>query len=145
MNDYFESEIKKIQKEILDLKTSAQKSAIVVPSVSKTVNIKLKLEIIDSGNPRASTSFLIETNSRALVFATLNQYFDDIYLNDHLWSPNTRKAKILISKISKLEYFVGVDFEGNEDDWVTIRGGGTVEMSRTLTVRCTDDFRMTEI
>lgn len=142
MDNYFDREIKQIKREILGLKQSQQKSAATVPTAVRTASISLDLEIIDSGDPRATAYFRIETNSRALVFATLDKYYDDITLNDHGWNPDTRKARLAVQKVSKLVYYVIITLIGTGQDYVTIRDGGKVTMSRNLTVRCTDNFTM---
>lgn len=144
MDNYFDSEIKRTNKEILNLKTSGQKSAVTVPVSKKTIDITVSLELMGSGNPRAYKSYRVETNSRALVFATLDKYFDDIMINDHRWNPDTRKARVYVVKVSKLVYYVNIMFIGDGNDYNVVSGGGTARMSRTLTVKCTDNFTMTE-
>lgn len=145
MDNYFDREIKHIKREILGLKQSQQKSAATVPTSVKTASISLDLEIIDSGDPRATIHYKVETPSRALVFATLDKYYDDITLNDHRWNPDTRVARLSVQKASKLVYYISITFIGTGQDYVTIRDGGKVTMSRNLTVRCTDTFTMTKV
>lgn len=145
MDNYFESEIERLKREILGLKKAQQKSAANVPTTAQSVSITQTLQLIDSGDPRATVHYKIETPSRALVFATLDKYYDDITLNDHRWNPDTRVARISVQKYSKLVYYISITYIGDGNDYITIRDGGTVTMTRTLTVRCTDTFTMTKV
>lgn len=145
MDNYFDNEIKNIKREIHGLKQSQQKSAANVPTSAQSVSITQTLKLIDSGDPRATVHYKVETPSRALVFATLDKYYDDIMLNDHRWNPDTRVARISVQKASKLVYYISITFIGDGNDYITIRDGGTVTMTRTMTVRCTDTFTMTKV
>lgn len=145
MRNYLDFEIRNIKNEILNLKTAMQKSAAVVPTAVQSAEVSLDLQLDGSGNPKNMAQFKIETNSRALVFATLNQYYDDIALNDHRWSPDTRRARVYVWKYSQLIYYVDIIFIGDGNDYNVVSGGGTATMARTLTVRCTDNFTFTRV
>ena len=145
MENYFDSEIKRLQREIKNLKTTGQKSAANVPIVTKTLSIELELKLGGSGNPRAHKDYVITTNSEALVMATLDKYFDDIYINDHQWNPDTRKSSVGVGYYDYCSYSVRVNFFGDGNDYIAVRDGRTLKMSRTLTISCTDDFNIREL
>lgn len=145
MENYFDSEIKNIEREIVNLTTSMQKSAIVAPTVVQTVQVTRSLQSGGSDKAFYNARFRVTTNTRALVMATLDSYFDDITLNDRVWVPDTRSAWLYVSKISRTVYYVNISFRGKDGDNTTISGGGSVQMTRTLTVRCTDEFTLEEL
>lgn len=144
MENYFDNEIKQIKREITNLKTSAQKSAGSLETKSASVSMEVELKIVGSGRPVANKMFDIESNTRDLAMITLDKYYDDIYANDHYSDPS-RSAKVFYSRTDPFTIRAIVAFVGSEDDWTTIQGGGTVKMSATMTVRCTNDFEISEV
>lgn len=146
MNNYFDSEINNLNREILFLKTSGQKSAATVRTMAQSVSITVQLRLQGSSRVGAQANFEVTADSEALVMATLDKYFDDITINDHGWGSRTRTTKILLYKPMENTTLINIAFEGDNQDVITIRDqGGTVEMSTTLTVRCTDNFTLERI
>lgn len=143
MENYFDTEIKRLKKEILQLKYGGQKSAQALSTVVKTESLTLDLALSGSDEVTAMAAWEVTTKSEALVSATLDKYYDDITINDH-WAPErsrSRKLHVFIS--SPTSFIIGITMRGDNSDVVSIRDqGGSVSMSATLTVRCIGEFTM---
>ena len=143
MDNYFDSEIKRLNDEITWLKTSGQRSALVIPTVSKTVTKQIKFEYLDSGYTFGGAYFTVTSEHYAVVMATLDQYYSDITLNDH-HSNNSRSAKIILYKPYPNTTSMTINCIGNQTDYNKVLNGETVTMTVKLTIRCTSNFTIEE-
>lgn len=141
MQDYFEQEIKQLEKETLFLKTSAQRSAAAVPIISKTITVDLPLElkgdIIYTCSGRVD--YVITPNGGSPIMATLNKYFDDI-TKATTSPPQTRQANVILGGRTDETIALTVTAQGDRNDVATLQGGGSVTLSYQLTIRAMNDF-----
>lgn len=142
MNNYFEREIRQLKKELLQLKTSSQKSAGLVPIISRTANVSIPLSL-NSIQTECSGEiiYLIEPNSDALIIPTLDKYYDDIMLNDRL-PYRTRKVSLALTVGTDGRYLLRITGRGDTNDVSSLVGGGSVNLNTILTVQCSDNFTM---
>lgn len=139
MNNYFDNEIKQLEKEILNLKTSAQKSAGVVPTTAKTINVTVNLALRSTFVCSGTANYLIRTNSNALVIVTLDKYYDDVYrAADYPYT--TRESYWVLGSYRDGSMSLLLTCFGTANDAQTIEQGGSVSMTVNITVRCTSDF-----
>lgn len=141
MQNYFENEITRMEKEILWLKTSAVKSGTVITSQVKTVDFNIPLDLVTPTNATGTVRYKITLDDNAIFNSSLNVYFDDI-VNAH---SDTRRRAIETCYLSENVYLIKVSAWGDSDDRDTLSGGGTVTISGKLTVTCTDDFTLEAI
>lgn len=150
MNDYFEKEILSLEQELRNLKTSAQRSAGVIESISKTVDISipLKIEYNDGGVAfaRGETTYQVVPDSDSLIMITLDLYNEDV---SKMWEPWQSTRTITLFKVKLDDGRVGIqidvegsqiDYDGKETDLEKLQRGQEVNVPIKLTVRSTDDF-----
>ena len=146
MQDYFESEILRTEQELTDLKTSQQKFAGEVPLVIKSINVSIGLSLDSSQTTaRGEQKFKITMSKPSMFVPTLAHYYDDVSKSED--SPRTtRYMYFMAGKIGDNQYLVRVIAYGTEwsagSDVETIKGGGSVTLTNTLTVQSTDDFTL---
>lgn len=146
MDNYLDREIKQMNREILALKTSAQKSAGIVPTVSQSFGVTLQLQI-ESTAPlicSGTAEYEITTESDALVMVTLDKYYDDI--TKVSGGPReTRSTYYDLSKFNNGKTSLLISAYGTDDDAAAIQGGGSVSISSQVTVRSTSSFTIERI
>lgn len=149
MQNYFDNELKTIERELIRLKTSQQKFAGEVPLVTKSINVDLPLSLNTTRTTaRGEKKLKIIVDKPSLFVATLAHYYDDVTKSAD--DPRTTRMMYhFVSKISNNQYLVDVvaygTQRGNNNDVQTLINGGSVVLSNTLTVTATDDFRLEEI
>lgn len=142
MEDYFEHEVKKIERELIRLKTSAKKSAGIVPTIAKTINLNIPLSL-DASRTSCSgnITYKISIDSVALIMPTLDWYYGNVIDNDH-FPYTTRRASIVSGRLSNGDYIVRVQARGTYQDAIDIAGGASISVQVNLTVRSSDIFTM---
>lgn len=142
MNDYFEQEVKMLEKELVRLKTSAQKSAGVVPTIAKSLNLNIPLALSGSpGDCSGTIACLIETDNDALIMPTLDWYYGNVIDNDH-FPYTTRGASVVYGEYPDGRKIIKVTARGTYQDALDIAGGASISVQVTLTVRCSDTFTL---
>lgn len=145
MQSYFESEIKRTEQELVDLKTAQQKFAGVVPTLSKYIDVSIPLSL-NSSQTTASGSkiYKITTSDDAIIVPTLSKYYDDV--TKYLWTPRaTRAMTMQFGRLSDGVYIILVQAfgtEGSGSDVSTLINGGSVTLTNRLTVQATNDFTL---
>lgn len=150
MDNYFDREIKNMEGELLTLKTSAQKSAIVAQTVDKTIPITVTLRNEGSATyptARAEKHYQINTTGDAIIIPTLDWYFQDITkAADTFYT--TRQLELFHVTLPNGKdglriYIYGTEnFAGSDGD--RVGQGQTVQVSFNLTIRSTADFTVEE-
>lgn len=138
MQNYFENELTRLEKEMTWLKTSTVKSGATITSQVKTIQYNIELELVSSTNANGSQRFILTLNDDAIFNSTLDKYYDDI-VNAQL---DTRRRVISSYWLSDNTYYISVYAWGDSNDIATLEGGGRVTISGNLTVTCTDDFTL---
>lgn len=146
MNNYFDREIKFIERELTYLKTSAQKSAADIGLYSQSVPVAVPLSLNSSQtNARGYKAFYIVADSDIMVCSTLDWYIDDIY---DYWRPyregTVRKAFIRSGFYNDRQIIV-VRVEGGISDIESLKSGTSVTVNLTLTVNGTNTFTLEAI
>lgn len=155
MNDYFNTELLYLNKEITRLKTSAQRSAALLVTTSQTVRIDANLELgtgIDVGGPQVAVktfNYEIVTESNAIITSTLDWYYADI---SQAWRqpPYVYARYIDMAEVVLPNGNAGIRLSiygtnvGVNNDAERVAGGQTVTVTVNLTVRCSDNFIIRE-
>lgn len=147
MENYFESEILRIEREILAIKTSQQKFAGEVPLVTKTGSVSINLSITSDIVPAAigQQAFRLTFQNTAFFVPTLAHYYDNANLSED-FPRTTRYMYFTIGKINSNQYIILVKAYGTQwtenSDAEVIRRGGSVTLTNTLTVQATDNFTL---
>ena len=138
MQEYFSREIKTLERELTALKTSMLKSAGVIETRVKTTTVNIPLArsgSIASGRVKIR----IIPSGEAMVFVTLDKYYDDISKSTGDYETRVRSTRLIETNEGLQAVISAV---GTLDDVITIAGGGTVSVSATVTIQCTCDFEM---
>lgn len=143
MQDYFDNEIKYLDKELTRLKTSMTKSSGSILTVVKSVNFSIQLESTGFLRPSGTTKFILHTDENALFHVTLDSYYDDVMKElDGIYS--TRQKYVLIANRFG-NIIIDIRGLGTRDDETTIQGGGSVTLTGTMTVQCTNEFTLEQV
>lgn len=140
MQQYFENEIKRLEKELTALKTSMVKSSSSIMTITKSINFSIDLVSSGGSRPSGTTKFVINTNGDALFSATLDSYYDDIMKELDGRYLTRQKYVVIANRFGDIR--IDVRGIGTRDDETTIRGGGSVTLTGTLTVQCTNEFTL---
>lgn len=148
MNEYFENEILRIEREILWLKTCAIQSSATVETVKKntTVNVPLSMNAPQT-SCRGSVSYVVTPDTNAIVMATLDWYHQDVTKE---WEIARTSRLIDIDetvlsngKIKLTISAIGTNYSTDgTDDLSKLKNGQSVSISAVLTVRATDNFTL---
>ena len=140
MQEYFETEIKRAEKEMVSLKTSMLKSSGSIMTISKSINFSIDLQSTGGSRPSGITKFVINTGSDALFQTSLDSYYDDVTQELNGRYLTRQKYIAVANRFGDIRIdVIGI---GTRDDETTIRGGGTVTLTGTLTVQCTNEFTL---
>lgn len=153
MNNYFEQEIKRLEREVLRLKTSGQKSAGVIEMVTQTIPVSIKLEVDPSVSvPSAAGQkyYKIINESNALVIPTLDWYYQDV---NNAWRGrlSVYSRYLDMSDVIYSDGYVGVRIRaigtnvGANNDGIRVANGETVMVDCNLTVISSDNFTIEEV
>ena len=144
MENYFDNEIKNMKRELTQLKTATQTSAVAVPTVSQSLSIPITLELANPYLAKGSAYVRVSASSDTILMATLDSYFDDITRATD-FPATTRKTYIIMDYKGNGETLIYIDFTGNASDRSTLSGGGSVTVTKQLTVRATEEFTLERI
>lgn len=148
MDNYFEREIMAMERELHQLKTAQQKSAVLVPTKSKSLSFSVSLHLNSySSGAYGSASFKVTTSNDCLIIPTLAKYYDNISLSEYI-PLKTRYMVITIGKLAQNSYLITLSARGTEganSDVTTLQNGGSVVLDNTITVQGTDDFTLEQI
>lgn len=148
MNNYFDRELKYLEKEVLRLKTTKQKSAGLIQLVTKTVPVEIKLEVdpsISAPSAVGQKYFKIINNGNALIIPTLDWYYEDV---NNAWRGRTN----VYSRYLDMEHVVyddgynGVRIRaigtnvGANNDGIKVANGETVIIKCNLQIVSSDNF-----
>ena len=145
MDNYFDREILQMERELLRLKTSQQKFAGSVPTVKKSIQISVPLALAGGGmTARGQIYCKIVPDSTALFYPTLAKYYDDVTLFPYV-EDRTRSFSMEMFQNGDDLYLeiraIGTNY-GQNNDVATLKNGGSVSLTNTITVVATDDFEM---
>jgi len=142
MQEYFERELKMMEKELTALKTSMRKSAGVIVTAQKEITLNVSLELNTAQTIcNGEKSVRIVTDNPALIIPTLDKYENNIYYDPTLATQDGWASVTLVVTPSGKE-LANVFVRGSDADTQTLKDGGTVVKTVKLTVRCSDDFYM---
>lgn len=143
MQDYFDNEIKYLDKELTRLKTSMTKSSGSILTVVKSVNFSIPLQSTGFLRPSGTTKFILHTDENALFHVTLDSYYDDVMKELDGRYLTRQKYPIIANRFGDIR--IDVRGLGTIDDEATIQGGGSVTLTGAMTVQCTNEFTLEQV
>lgn len=143
MQDYFDNEIKYLDKELTRLKTSMTKSSGSILTIVKSVNFSIPLQSTGFLRPSGTTKFILHTDENALFHVTLDSYYDDVMKELDGRYLTRQKYPIIANRFGDIR--IDVRGLGTIDDEATIQGGGSVTLTGTMTVQCTNEFTLEQV
>lgn len=138
MQNHFDSEIKYLEKELRWVKTAAVKSGAVVTSQVQSVAYSIPLTLVSPTNANGHQIYKLKVNENAIFVPSLDIYYDDI-ANAR---GDTRRRAILCYWLEENTYIIWVGAWGNASDRQTLQDGGSVTITGTLKLTCTDAFEL---
>lgn len=145
MNNYFDRELKQLERELTYLKTARQKSATAVGLISHSVNVSISLALNSSQTSATGYKAYAIDNGEydQLATATLDWYIDDVY---QYWKPtqladSLRKASIQMGIYNNHQTAI-VRITGSHNDIEALKNGESRIVNLTLTVTSTGDFTL---
>lgn len=144
MSNYFDNEIKQLDRELLDIKTSGQKSSSVVPTVAKTFKVDIDLKLTSLTDCSGLAEYKVITPTDSLMMVTLDKYYDDIS-QSAVYPRVTRETYWFRTQGSDGVDHVNIETIGTRADAETLAGGGTVTVTTEVTIRCTNNFTVERI
>lgn len=151
MNDYFEREFLILERELVRLKTAAQRSSGTVATVSKTIKVVIPLSLNSSGTScSGDITYRVIPETNSLVIATLDWYHENIQ-ND--WEiPRTSRAVALYeTQVDNGGLQLRVAAEGTQysstgtSDVQKLQNGQSVSIEVNLTILATNNFTIMEV
>jgi len=145
MQNYFDNELKNIERELTQLKTGMVKSAGVIESISKTVNISVPLELSGSGlTASGEKNYRVYIEKASIVLVTLDWYHEDVTKE---WEAQrtSRRARAYKMDFPNGDAGITLVISGKDDDVTQLKNGYSVSVAVKLTVTCTSDFSIEEI
>lgn len=138
MQEYFNIEMKRIQRELTALKTSSTKSSGSIMTISKSVSFQIPLESTGTLRPSGRVNFVFSSDRDALFSATLDSYYDDVSKEIEGRYLTRQKYIVIAKRFGKIR--IDVRGIGTRDDETTIRGGGSVTLTGVMTIKSTNEF-----
>jgi hypothetical protein len=140
MENYFDQELTRLEREITRLKTAKLKSAAVVETIAQTKSLYIPLALGSSGYSASGEKlYKIINDSDELILPTLDWHYGDI---SQYPQGSTRQAYCQLGRMSNGTILLKVGVRGDNNDVNTLRNGGSVSVSVVLTVRCTGPFSL---
>ena len=145
MENYFDSQLLSMKRELLALKQAKQKFAGSIPMVKQSVDVSIPLSLNSSQTSATGEKlFKITTTHDAILVPTLTTYYDDV--TKHGQTPNTTRYMLpMLGRLSSNVFLVRIDAfgtQGNDSDVTTLINGGSVTLTNKLTVIGTDEFTL---
>lgn len=143
MENYFSSEIAGVQKELTRLKTSMSKSAGVIQTVAKSLDVSVPLSLNSSRTTATgSVSYRVRPEKDAIIVSSLNWYSGNP-LVDHITPRTVRKVYIKETENNGNRIIrvgaIGTQF-GGDNDVQKLINGESVSITAKLTIRATCEF-----
>lgn len=148
MENYLSTEISQTEKELTRLKTTMSKSAGVIQTVAKTVNVSIPLSLNTSQTTATGrVEYQITPEKDAIIIYTLDWYSGDVLI-DHRIPRTVRSVYISDSEDSGKRilgvHAVGTQF-GSGNDVQRLINGESVNVTCVLTIRATCNFSVEAI
>lgn len=139
MENYFNNEITRIEKELTALKTAKAASSMSLELFTKSVDISIPLHLSDYRTATGAVAYAVNSDDNIIIWPTLDWYFDSVY--DVNRTDEYRFLKIKnCYKDGKSQLLINA--RGSEDDIHIMVGGGSVTLKARLTVIGTRDFTL---
>jgi len=143
MQNYFDNEIKNIERELLALKTASTVSSIPLELKQKTIQISIPLHLsIYQTTATGAVAYKIVSDGGLIIYPYLSWYFENIY------DVNV-EGEIRYLRLANLYQdgapVVLIRARGSEEDIKKMVGGKSITLTAKLTVVATRDFTLEKI
>lgn len=143
MQNYFDNEIKNIERELLALKTASTVSSIPLELTEQSTQLSIPLYLsIYQTTATGAVAYKIVSDGDLIIYPYLSWYYEDIYDVDV-------QGEIRYLKLANLYQdgapVVLIQARGSEEDIKKMVGGESITLTATLTVVATRDFTLEKI
>ena len=143
MQNYFDNEIKNIEKELLALKTASTVSSIPLELTEKSIQISIPLHLsIYQTTATGAVAYKIVSDEEIIVYPYLSWYYEDVYEVEVQGESRNLKLSNLYQDGAPI---ILINARGSENDIKNMIGGSSVTLTATLTVVATRNFTMEKI
>lgn len=148
MDNYFSSEITRIEKELTQIKTSMSKSAGVIQTVVQSVDVNVPLSLNTAQtSATGAKSYRIRPEKDAIIVCTLNWYSENVLI-DH-WIPRPVRKVYIVESENNGNRIIKVNAVGTQagenSDVQKLINGQSVSINTKLTIRATCNFTVEAI
>jgi len=147
MNDYFERELKSLEAELTQLKTSKQKSSATMDLVTKVIPVSVSLEVGEQEVAAYGYEYYVaKSDGENIIFGYLSWYSEDVQKN---WiSPyepdSVRQAQVDLAKYND-DILLKVAVRGSRRDFDALAGGSSVVANMNLVVIGVKEFEVQKL
>ena len=151
MDNYFENEILRIERELSQLKTAAQRSSSVIDTVSQTIPVSVPLSTNASQTIcRGEIGYSLEADTNSILDITLDWYHQDVSLEWQVPRISRRigvyKSELTDGKIGILVFAYGTNWSPDgSDDLSRLKRGESVSITANMTIQSTNNFVVRQI
>jgi hypothetical protein len=143
MQNYFDNEIKNIERELLALKTASTVSSIPLELIQHSVQISIPLQLsIYQTTATGAVAYKIVSDEDLIVYPYLSWYYENIYDIEVTGEHRYLRMMNLFQDGAPLIF---INARGSENDIQRMIGGESITLTATLTVVATRNFTMEKV
>lgn len=143
MQNYFDNEIKNIERELLALKTASTVSSIPLELIQRSVQISIPLQLsIYQTTATGAVAYKIVSDEDLIVYPYLSWYYENIYDIEVTGEHRYLRTMSLFQDGAPL---ILINARGSENDIQRMIGGESITLTANLTVVATRNFTMEKV
>ena len=147
MNNYFDQEIKTMEAELTQLKTSAQKSGAVMDLVTTSIPVSISL-VLGAYETTANgyAYYIAKSDGDNIVFGYLDWYSEDVQKN---WIPPYEQGSVRHAWVDTGKYNGDILFKitvrGSRRDIDALAGGSSVVANMNMILMGVKEFEVQQL
>lgn len=143
MQNYFDNEIKNIERELLALKTASTVSSIPLELIQRSVQISIPLQLsIYQTTATGAVAYKIVSDEDLIVYPYLSWYYENIY---DIEVTGEHRYLRMMSLFQDGAPLIFINARGSENDIQRMIGGESITLTANLTVVATRNFTMEKV
>lgn len=143
MQNYFDNEIKNIERELLALKTASTVSSIPLELIQHSVQISIPLQLsVYQTTATGAVAYKIVSDEDLIVYPYLSWYYENIY---DIEVTGEHRYLRMMSLFQDGAPLIFINARGSENDIQRMIGGESITLTANLTVVATRNFTMEKV
>jgi len=143
MQNYFDNEIKNIERELLALKTASTVSSIPLELIQRSVQISIPLQLsVYQTTATGAVAYKIVSDEDLIVYPYLSWYYENIY---DIEVTGEHRYLRMMSLFQDKAPLILINARGSENDIQRMIGGESITLTANLTVVATRNFTMEKV